>query len=304
MIAFVFPGQGSQSSGMGLDIALAYPEAREVFDAADVALDFKLSEMCFRGSKQDLALTVNTQPAILATSIALLRVIENRGQRPDFVAGHSLGEYSALVASGSLDFSDAVCLVRDRGRFMQEAVPLGEGSMAAILGLGLGELEGICTEVAEGEVVSAANVNSPQQVVIAGHRKAVERACLLARKRGARRALSLPVSAPFHCALMDPARQRLEEVIQDIPFSDLCYPLVNNVDGVSVTHGEEAREGLVRQVTSPVQWCRSVEVLWELGVRKFVEVGPGQVLGRLIRQIVPAADVVQIQDSFQVEAYV
>ncbi len=304
MIAFVFPGQGSQAPGMGVDVAEAYSAAQEVFDQADAALGFGLSEICRHGSRKDLALTANTQPAILTTSIALLRAMGERGRRPDFVAGHSLGEYSALVAAGALEFTDAVRLVRQRGRFMQDAVPVGEGSMAAVLGLDIEPLEEVCDEAAEGEVVSAANINSPQQIVIAGHRGAVERACRLVRSRGARRALPLPVSAPFHCSLMEPARQRLKPLLQDIRFGELSCPLINNVDASAVTTGSAAREGLIRQVTAPVQWRRSVEVLWKLGARTFVEVGPGRVLSRLIRQIIPGAEVKWIGNRAEVEAYV
>jgi len=289
---------------MGVDVAEAYPAAREVFDQADAALDFSLSEICRRGSREDLALTANTQPAILTTSVALLRALGERGPKPDFVAGHSLGEYSALVAAGALEFADAVVLVRRRGRFMQEAVPLGVGSMAAVLGLDIGPLEEVCREAAEDEVVSAANVNSPQQIVIAGHRGAVDRACRLARARGARRALRLPVSAPFHCSLMEPAGQRLKPLLQETRFGDLSCPLINNVEAGTVTVGSAAREGLIRQVTAPVQWRRSVEVLWELGARTFVEVGPGRVLSRLIRQTVPGAEVMWIGNRGEVEAYV
>lgn len=289
---------------MGLDVAEAYSAAREIFAQADAALGFGLSEICHRGSRQDLALTANTQPAILTTSVALLRALGERGRRPDFVAGHSLGEYSALVAAESVEFTDAVRLVRRRGRFMQEAVPVGEGSMAAILGLDAGPLDKVCREAAEGQVVSAANLNSPQQVVIAGHRAAVDRACRLARSRGARRALRLPVSAPFHCSLMEPARQRLMPLLEETRFEDLACPLVNNVDGRAVTAGAEAREGLIRQVTAPVQWRRSVEALWEMGARTFVEVGPGRVLSRLIRQTVPDAEVMWIGNRAEVEDYV
>lgn len=289
---------------MGLDVAEAYPTAREAFAQADAALGFGLSEICHRGSRQDLALTANTQPAILTTSVALLRALGERGRRPDFVAGHSLGEYSALVAAGAVEFTDAVRLVRRRGRFMQEAVPVGEGSMAAILGLDAGPLDKVCREAADGQVVSAANLNSPQQVVIAGHRAAVDRACRLARSRGARRALRLPVSAPFHCSLMEPARQRLMPLLEETRFEDLACPLVNNVDGRAVTAGAEARAGLIRQVTAPVQWRRSVEALWEMGARTFVEVGPGRVLSRLIRQTVPDAEVMWIGNRAEVEDYV
>ena len=303
MQAFVFPGQGSQYCGMGRDVAEEFPEAHEVFDQADEALGFSLSRLCFEGPQEELRLTEITQPAILTTSIALFRILENQQKLPDFVAGHSVGEYSALVAASGLDFQDAVRLVRQRGRFMQDAMPVGEGAMAVVLGLELAEVEGICREAALKEVVSPANINSADQIVISGHRGAVERAGNLARARGARRVLSLTVSAPFHCELMKPAEGRLSEVIRHVPFRDLQIPLVNNLEAKKVTLGKEAREGLVKQVSSPVLWCECVERLVQAGVSTFVEVGPGQVLRGLIRRIAPSVQVFSIGNREQWEAY-
>ncbi|MFQ5928659.1 MAG: ACP S-malonyltransferase [Acidobacteriota bacterium] len=304
MQAFVFPGQGAQYCGMGRDVAEEFAEAREVFEEADKALGFPLSRLCFEGSEEELLLTENTQPAVLTTSIALFRILENQGRLADFVAGHSLGEYSALVAAGGLGFQDAVRLVRQRGRFMQEAVPLGEGAMAAVLGLRLPEVEEICQEAGQGEVVSPANVNSPDQIVIAGHTRAVERAVNLAKERGARRVLPLAVSAPFHCDLMKPAETRLSEVIRQIPFYDLKIPLINNVEAQIVTGGEEAREGLVRQVSSAVLWSDCVRRLLRAGVSTFVEVGPGKVLRGLIRKVAPSVQITSIENREQLETYV
>ena len=303
MIAFVFPGQGSQYRGMGRDVAKEFPEAGEVFAQADRALGFAISRLCFEGPEDELQLTETTQPAVLTTSIALFRILEKQQKLPDFVAGHSLGEYSALVAAGGLDFQDAVRLVRQRGRFMQEAVPVGEGAMAAVLGLEKAVIEGICREAAHSEVVSPANINAADQIVISGHRRAVERAGDLARERGARKVLSLPVSAPFHCELMKPAQERLSEVVREIPFHDLKIPLVNNVKAQKVTRGEEAREGLVRQVSSAVLWCDCVQQLVRAGVSTFVEVGPGQVLKGLIRRIAPSVQTLSVDNREQVEAY-
>ncbi len=303
MVAFVFPGQGSQYPGMGRDVAQEFAEAGEVFAQADRVLGFSLSRLCFEGPEAELQLTEMTQPAVLATSIALFRILEKQQKLPDFVAGHSLGEYSALVAAGGLDFQDAVRLVRQRGRFMQEAVPVGEGAMAAVLGLKGPVIEEICREAAQSEVVSPANINSADQIVISGHRRAVERAGDLARQRGAQKVLSLPVSAPFHCELMKPAEERLAEVIGDIPFHDLKIPLVNNVRAQQVTRGEEAREGLVRQVTSAVLWCDCVKQLVLAGVSTFVEVGPGKVLKGLIRRIAPSVQTLSIENREQLEAY-
>ena len=303
VIAFVFPGQGSQYSGMGKDVAAEFAEAGEVFAKADGALGFSLSRLCFEGSQDELQLTETTQPAVLTTSIALFRILEKQQKLPDFVAGHSLGEYSALVAAGGLDFKDAVRLVHQRGRFMQEAVPVGKGAMAAVLGLKKEVVERVCQEAAQGEVVSPANINSADQIVISGHRPAVERAGDLARQRGARKVLFLNVSAPFHCALMRPAEKRLSEVIQDIPFHDLKIPLVNNVEARKVTRGEEARQGLVKQVSAAVLWHDCVQQMVRAGVSTFVEVGPGKALKGLIQRIAPSVQTHSVENREQLEAY-
>lgn len=304
MKAFVFPGQGSQYVGMGRDLVAAYPEARAIFERADEVLAFPLSRLCFEGPEHELTLTENTQPAILTLSVALWRTLVCRGNLPDFVAGHSLGEYSALVVSGALEFEDAVRLVRERGRLMQKAVPVGQGAMAAILGLERGAVEEICREAAAGEVVSPANINAPLQIVIAGHRGAVERAGELARQRGAGRVVPLPVSAPFHCSLMRPAQEGLAEILAEVNFKDLAIPLVSNVDAEVVVDGEAAREALIRQVSSAVLWTDSVTRLAEEGVSTFVEVGPGRILSGLIRKILPEAEVMNLETKEQVEAYV
>ncbi len=282
--AFQFPGQGSQFAGMGKSLADTHPEAREIFRRADDALGFSLSSLCFEGPEDQLKLTENTQPAILTVSVAAWNVL-SRIQRPDFVAGHSLGEYSALVAAGAIEFEDAVRLVRKRGQYMQEAMPAGVGAMAALLKLPEGKLEEILKEAAQGEVVSAANLNSPDQVVIAGHKDAVERAMELAKAAGAKRAVPLPVSAPFHCELMKPAQDRLAVDLHAISFRDLDIPLVNNVDGQEIRSGEAAREGLIRQVSGTVRWTESVRFLVGQGVSRMVEVGPGAVLTGLLRNI-------------------
>ena len=283
--AFVFPGQGSQVPGMGRELAESFADALQVFEKADQALDFPISKLCFEGPAEDLKLTENTQPALLACSVATLAVLRGRGIEADYVAGHSLGEYSALVAAGSLRFEDAVRLVRRRGRYMQEAVPAGVGAMAALLGLPGGEIGAICTEVANGEVVSAANFNAPGQVVIAGHAGAVSRAVELAKARGARRAVLLAVSAPFHCALMKPAQERLAGDLDKVEFKDLTIPLVNNYAAREIRSGEQAREGLNEQVPNPVQWEESVRCLAAQGVKHFIEVGPGRVLTGLLKRI-------------------
>jgi [acyl-carrier-protein] S-malonyltransferase len=304
MIAFIFPGQGSQSPGMGRELAEAYAAAREVFEEADDALGFALSRLCFEGPAEDLQLTENTQPAILAASVAALRAAEAEGlPEPDFVAGHSLGEYSALVAAGALTLRDAVRTVRQRGRYMQEAVPVGEGAMAAILGASLEAVEAACAEArAAGEVCSPANINSPGQVVIAGSAAAVERAIPLLKARGAKRAVPLKVSAPFHCALMLPAQERLAADLERIEFRDLRVPLVSNVDARVVRAGAQARDSLVRQVSSPVRWCESVELLAREGVDTFVEVGPGKVLSGLVRQTAPQARCLNVEDGASLAA--
>jgi [acyl-carrier-protein] S-malonyltransferase len=296
-LAFLFPGQASQYCGMGRDLAANFPEAKAVFDAADSALGFSITQTCFEGSEEALKLTENTQPAILTVSTAAYRALAEKGIVPDFVAGHSLGEYSALVAAGGVDFSAAVKLVRARGKYMQEAVPAGQGAMAAILGLSPTEVADICKKAAENEVVSPANLNSPEQTVISGSAAAVKRAVEIASQSGAKRAVILPVSAPFHCALMMPAQRRLEPDLRATRFSALKIPLVTNVDAQAITSGEEARDALIRQVTAPVRWLDSVREMIESGVTVFLEVGPGKVLSGLLRQIDRSVRVFNIEDS-------
>jgi [acyl-carrier-protein] S-malonyltransferase len=297
-IAFVFPGQGSQQVGMGRDLADNFPAARQVFEEADTALGFALSELCFNGPADQLQLTENTQPAILTVSIAALRALETEGfPEPDFAAGHSLGEYSALVAAGSLSLTDAVKTVRARGRFMQEAVPVGVGAMAAILGVGLEVVALACAEAAQGQVCSAANINSPNQVVIAGDVAAIDRAIGLLQERGAKRAMKLNVSAPFHCALMQPAQERLAVELKGITFRNLATAIVTNVDAKAVTSGQGARDALVRQVSQPVRWLESVEFLISQGVQSLIEIGPGRVLSGLARQIDRNLRCVNVEDK-------
>jgi [acyl-carrier-protein] S-malonyltransferase len=295
-LALIFPGQGSQQVGMGEAVAEAYPEAREVFEAADRVLGFSLAKLCFEGPAEELKLTENTQPALLATSTGLYRVLASQGIEPDFVAGHSLGEYSALVAAGGLRLEDALVLVRNRGRYMQEAVPVGDGAMAAILGLGLAEVEEVCKQAAQGDVVEPANLNGPGQIVIAGHAAAVNRAAGGAKERGAKRAIPLPVSAPFHCRLMRPAQERLARDLAGITFSDLRVPLVSNVDAAPARTVAEVRDALTRQVSSPVRWEESVRRLVAEGVGQFVEVGPGKVLSGLVRKIAKDVRVAAVED--------
>jgi len=285
--AFLFPGQGSQFPGMGKSLAERFPAAKQAFEEADDALQFALSELCFNGPESDLKRTEHTQPALLAVSVAALRVLEEQGLKPDYVAGHSLGEYSALVASGSLQFAAALRLVRKRGRYMQEAVPQGVGAMAALLKLPAGKLESILEDAAQGEVVTAANLNSPDQIVIAGHAGAVTRAVELAKAAGARRAVVLPVSAPFHCPLMKPAQECLSADLNSTEFRHLTTPLVNNWQARIISTAGEAREGLYRQVPNPVRWADSIEVLAAEGVTRFIEVGAGAVLTGLLRNINP-----------------
>ena len=272
---------------MGKSLAESFPAAREVFDRADAALGFPLSRLCFEGPDDQLKLTENTQPAILTVSVAAWTVL-SADLQPELVAGHSLGEYSALVAAGAIRFEDAVRLVRKRGRYMQEAVPAGVGAMAALLKLPEGKLDGILAEAAQGEVVSAANLNSPDQIVIAGHKGAVERAMELAKAAGAKRAIALPVSAPFHCALMKPAQDRLAVDLAATEFRDLRVPLINNVEAREIMSGDEARAGLIAQVSSPVRWTESVRRMASFGVTRALEVGPGAVLCGLLKNIDPS----------------
>jgi [acyl-carrier-protein] S-malonyltransferase len=289
--AFLFPGQGSQYAGMGKSLAENSEAARQCFEEADDALAFALSTLCFEGPEEDLKLTENTQPALLAVSVAALRVLRAEVGVPDYVAGHSLGEYSALVAAGSLDFADALRLVRKRGRYMQEAVPAGVGAMAALLKLPAGKLDAILAEAAQGEIVTVANINSPDQIVIAGHKGAVERAMELAKAAGAKRAIALPVSAPFHCPLMRPAQERLRVDLDATEFRDLEVPLINNWQAAEIRTGAEAREGLFQQVPNSVRWVESMEKLAASGVDRWYEVGAGTVLAGLLRSIVPGAKV-------------
>jgi [acyl-carrier-protein] S-malonyltransferase len=284
-IAFLFPGQGSQYAGMGRSLAEQYAVAREVFEEADDTLGFPLSRLCFEGPEEDLRLTENTQPALVAVSVAAQRVLAANGIRPRFVAGHSLGEYSALVAAGCLQLADALRLVRKRGRFMQEAVPNGVGAMAALLKLPLERLDGVLAEAAQGEVVSAANLNSPDQVVIAGHAAAVKRAIDLAKAAGARRAVLLPVSAPFHCALMKPAQERMAAELNATRFRDLDIPLINNWQAQPIRTAEDARHGLYQQIPNPVRWTDTVRWLASNGITRCYEVGAGSVLTGLLRNI-------------------
>ena len=300
-IAFLFPGQGSQSVGMGKLLAEEYPEARRVFEDADNALDFPLSELCFHGPEEDLKKTENTQPALLAVSIAAYRVLSELGYKPDIVAGHSLGEYSALVAAESLGFVDAIRLVRKRGQYMQEAVPQGVGAMAAILKLPDGKLDTILQQAAKGEVVAAANLNSPDQVVIAGHAKAVERALELAKAAGAKRAKALPVSAPFHCQLMRPAQEKLRADLHATSFKDLIVPLVNNWQAQTITSAEDARQGLYEQIPNPVRWTDTIRSIAGKGIKVFVEVGPGSVLSGLNRNIDPTLQSVKFGEPADLE---
>lgn len=301
--AFIFPGQGSQYSGMGRELSETFAVARHLFEEADDALGFKLSGLCFAGSDEELKLTANTQPAILTASVAVLKVIEQEtGLKADFVAGHSLGEYSALVCSGAFSFADAVRTVRARGTFMQEAVPVGTGTMAAMLGVERDVLEDICREAADGEVVSPANFNSPGQIVIAGSVSAVTRAIEIAKGRGFRKAMLLPVSAPFHCALMKPAAERLAAVLDSINCGDMTLPVVSNVEATANSDRNRVRDLLVSQVCAPVLWEQSVNEMVSLGVTRFIEVGPGKVLSGLVKRIAKDVSTANVEDIATLKA--
>ena len=284
-IAFLFPGQGSQAVGMGKELAEKYPIARQTFDEANDALGYKLSQLCFEGPEEKLRMTEITQPAILTASVAAWRVLNEKGLTPRFVAGHSLGEYSAHVAAGTITFADSVRTVRNRGKYMQEAVPVGVGAMAAILGMDLEKVTAVCSDASLGEVCEPANINSPEQIVISGHSSAVERAAKLADERGAKRAKLLPVSAPFHCSLMKPAQDRLANDLGSIKFQTPGIPVVCNVDAAPLEDAERSRDALLRQVTGSVKWDQSMRVLVSKGIQTFVEIGPGKVLCGLMRQI-------------------
>jgi len=302
-LAYIFPGQGSQFAGMGKDLAANFAAAKRIIEAADDALGSSISALCFDGPAEALQLTENTQPAILTVSVAALAALQAEGLRaPDYVAGHSLGEYSALVGAGGLTATDAVRTVRARGRYMQEAVPVGVGAMAAILGLDLEAIKGACDEAKQGQICSPANINSPGQVVIAGHAEAIERAMELLKERGAKRTIKLNVSAPFHCALMMPAQERLAADLSSLPFQDLAVPVVTNVGANAIDSGSAAREALIRQVSAPVRWLESIEFLIREGVDTFVEVGPGKVLCGLLRQIDRGVRGLNVEDAASLKA--
>ena len=302
-IAYIFPGQGSQYPGMGKNLVENFAVARRVFEEADDALHFSISRLCFEGSVEELQLTENTQPAILAVSVAVLRTIESEGfPAPEYVAGHSLGEYSAVVAAKSLSLSEAIQTVRARGRYMQEAVPPGVGGMAAVMGAELRDIEAACSEAQQGQVCAPANINSPNQVVIAGNTEAVERAGELLKNAGAKRVVKLNVSAPFHCALMLPAQERLAFDLESVSFHDLSVPLVTNVDAATNKAANAARDALVRQVSAPVRWLESMQLLIQQGVENFVEVGPGKVLSGLMRQISREVKCFNVEDAASLKA--
>jgi len=301
--AFIFPGQGSQYPGMGKDLADNFAVARQTFEEADDALGNSLSRLCFEGPEDQLKLTANTQPAILTVSVATLRVLQTEtGLAADYLAGHSLGEYSALVASGALRFADAVRTVRARGTFMQEAVPVGVGAMAAMLGIEPDVLAAICVEASQGEDVSPANFNSPGQIVIAGHTGAVNRAIEIAKAKGFRKAMLLPVSAPFHSSLMVPAGERLAEVLVAVLVGDITAPVVTNVEAKPNQDKDRVKELLVRQVSAPVLWDASVREMVSLGVTEFVEVGPGKVLSGLVKRIDKEVATKNVEDAAGMKA--
>ncbi|HUE81944.1 MAG TPA: ACP S-malonyltransferase [Pyrinomonadaceae bacterium] len=297
-LAYIFPGQGSQFPGMGKNLAENFSVARLLFEEANDSVGFSILRLCFSGPDESLQLTENTQPAILTTSVATLRVMQSEGfPAPDYVAGHSLGEYSALVAAGAVPFSEAVRTVRLRGRYMQEAVPVGTGAMAAVMGAALSDIERVCAEASQNQVCAPANINSANQVVIAGHSEAIDRAAEMLKSLGARRVIKLNVSAPFHCALMKPAQERLEQDLETVNFSDLNTPLVTNVDAVEITSGTAARDSLTRQVSSPVRWLESIELMIANGSDTFVEIGPGKVLSGLLRQINREVRSLNVEDA-------
>ena len=297
MIALLFPGQGSQAVCMGKDLAEKFPSARHTFDEADEALGLKLSQLCYEGPEDQLRLTEITQPAILTVSVAAWRVLNEKGVKLSFVAGHSLGEYSGHVAAGTISFADAVRTVRNRGKYMQEAVPVGTGSMAAILGMNFDDVVKVCADAAQGEVCEPANINSPEQIVISGHAAAVERGAKLADERGAKRAKVLPVSAPFHCSLMQPAQDRLAVDLGALKFERPRVPVVCNVYARAVEDADSSREALVRQVTGSVKWNESMQTLIARGVQTFIEVGPGKVLCGLMRQIDRSKKCLNVEDD-------
>lgn len=300
---FMFPGQGSQSVGMGKDLFDTYPTAKAVYEEADEALGFKLSSLCFEGPDDQLTLTTNTQPAILTTSIAALRVLQEQVEvEAAYVAGHSLGEYTALVCAGAMDFADAVRIVRKRGEFMQEAVPVGTGTMAAIMGLDQNQVEAACQQVNRADhIVTLANINSPGQYVISGHVAAVNEVIELVKAQGAKRAIPLAVSAPFHSPLMRQAAERLESVLQNIVFHDLRIPLINNAEASVIASGVEARSSLVRQMYKSVEWELSMRRLRDLGGSMFVEIGPGKVLSGLLKRIEKTAESLNVFDVATLE---
>ncbi|MEO7969789.1 MAG: ACP S-malonyltransferase [bacterium] len=301
--AYIFPGQGSQYPGIGKNLVENFAVARRIFEEADDALHFSISRLCFAGSVEELQLTENTQPAILTVSVAVLRTIESEGfPQPEYVAGHSLGEYSALVAAKSLSLSQALQTVRARGRYMQEAVPPGVGAMAAVMGLELKAIEAACAAAQQGQVCAPANINSPNQVVIAGDTEAVDRASELLKNAGAKRVVKLNVSAPFHCALMLPAQERLAFDLESVSFHDLSLPLVTNVDAATNKAANAARDALIRQVSAPVRWLESMQLLLEQDVENFVEVGPGKVLSGLMRQISREVKCFNVEDAASLKA--
>ncbi|MGI6224706.1 MAG: ACP S-malonyltransferase [Peptococcales bacterium] len=299
--AFVFPGQGAQYVGMGKDVFENYPEAQAVFLEANKRLGYNLSDLCFYGPEEKLKLTVHTQPALLTTSIACLSLIKDKGIKPDYVLGHSLGEYSALVAAGALEFSDAVWLVEQRGKLMQEAVPPGEGTMAAILGLNMEKVEQLCQMSSDVGVVEPANFNCPGQIVIAGQTSAVDKAVSLAKEFGAKRAIPLPVSGPFHSSLLQPASQRLSSILEAISIKDPETPLVANISSEIVTDKDKIRKGLIEQVSGSVKWEQSIRKVIEQGVTTFLEIGAGKVLGGLIKKIDPSVEIFNIEDTTSLE---